>query len=293
MLRCAFLSMDSLAGYETSDPLLVAPMAAASWQVETVSWRDPSADWNRFDAVVVRTPWDYQDDLAGFTATLDTIDASRARLANDRALMGWNLDKRYLRDLAARGVATVPTHWADTFDAANVADTYAAFNTGEIVIKPTVAAGARDTFRLTPAALEAALPTLMRLFADRPHMIQPFAPDILTEGEFSLFYFGGRYSHAIRKIPKPGDFRVQEEHGGILSALTPDPALRAAADTAMNALDAPPLYARVDLVRWRTNPVLIEFELVEPSLYLDHDPRAPQRFVDAFLDWYKTQPPSS
>ena len=285
--------MDSLEGFETSDHLLATPMAAAGWQVERVSWRDPRADWNRFDAVVVRTPWDYQDDVAAFIATLGAIAASRARLANDRALMGWNLDKRYLRDLAARGVRAVPTRWIETFDAAATADAFAAFGVDEIVVKPAVAAGARDTFRLTSAALAAHGGTLARLFAARAHMIQPFVDTVVADGEFSLFYFGGRYSHAIRKVPKPGDFRVQEEHGGILTALDPNPALRAAGDAAMRALPAPPLYARVDLVLWQNAPVLIEFELVEPSLYLNFDAGSPQRFVDAFLDWYAALPTAS
>lgn len=110
---------------------------------------------------------------------------------------------------------------------------------------------------------------------------------IEDEGEVSLFYFGGTLSHAIVKRPKAGDFRVQEEHGGILERFTPGARWRDAGDTAMAALDTVPLYARVDLVTWNDAPTLIEFELVEPSLYFEFDAAASARFVDAFLAWFK------
>ena len=286
MPRCAFLTMDSLEGFQTSDHLLLAPMAEAGWPVEMVSWRDTGADWDRYDAVVVRTPWDYQDDPAAFLATLERIDASSARLANDLALMKWNLDKRYLRDLDGRGVAIVPTRWREVWDDAAADGAFAAFGVEEIVVKPVVAAGARDTFRLTRNALDLQRDTLARLFAHRAHMIQPFVTSVVTAGEYSLFYFGGALSHTIVKRPRPGDFRVQEEHGGILSRHTPDAALAAAGATALAALGAPPLYARADFVLWQDRPVMIEFELVEPSLYLDCDADAPARFVAAFLAWW-------
>jgi len=278
--------MDSLEGFSVSDHLLIPPMADAGWEVDEVSWRDTSADWDRYDAVIVRTPWDYQDDPDAFLAVLDRIDASRARLANDRALMKWNLDKRYLRELDGRGVPVVPTRWADTWHDETADAAFATFGTQEIVVKPVIAAGATDTFRLDPPTLDVRSPDLAALFADRPHMIQPFIPSVLDPGEYSLFYFLGRFSHAIVKRPKPGDFRVQEEHGGILEAVTPDDTLRAAGDAAMAALDAPPLYARVDLVLWQDRPVLIEFELVEPSLYFEFDADSPTRFVAAFVDWW-------
>ncbi len=283
---CAFLSMDSLDGFHTSDHLLIPPLNAAGWQVDQVSWRDPGADWDRYDAVVVRTPWDYQHDLAGFLAVLEQIDASRARLANDLGLMTWNLDKRYLRDLDARGIAIVPTRWFEDWRADDADAAFAAFDVDEIVVKPVVAAGAHDTFRLDRGALAQRAGELADLFAQRAHMIQPFAPSVLDPGEYSLFYFGGRLGHAIVKRPKPGDFRVQEEHGGLLAAHIPDAALTAAGDAAMAALDAAPLYARADFVLWRNRPVLIEFELVEPSLYLEFDDESPARFVAAFLDWW-------
>lgn len=169
--RVAFLSMDSLDGFNCSDHLLVPPFEKAGWRVDTVSWRDRLADWNRFAAVIVRSPWDYQDDPAAFMDVLGTIDASRARLANDLALMKWNLDKRYLRDVEARGLAIVPTLWAAEFDPTQAENAFDRFAVDTIVVKPVVAAGAADAFRLTRSAFAAQHETLARLFTKRPHMI--------------------------------------------------------------------------------------------------------------------------
>lgn len=287
MPRVAFLTMDSLDGFHCSDHLLHAPFEDAGWRVDAVSWRDPAADWDRYAAVIVRSPWDYQVDPGAFLRVLGKIDASRARLANDLALMTWNLDKRYLRDVAARGVAIVPTLWAEDWRDDDANEAFAAFGVNEIVVKPVVAAGAHDTFRLDRAALAAKQDALARLFANRLHMVQPFVASVLDPGEVSLFYFNGALSHAIVKRPKAGDFRVQEEHGGILAAFTPDAAFTSAGAAAMAALDTVPLYARVDLVMWNGAPALIEFELIEPSLYFEFDARSPVRFVRAFGDWYE------
>jgi hypothetical protein len=120
-------------------------------------------------------------------------------------------------------------------------------------------------------------------FANRPLLIQPFERNIVDEGEYSLIYFNGRLSHAILKVPKSGDFRVQEEHGGDIRAVTAEAALRAAGDAAMQAVGRPLLYGRVDLVRSGPTFRVMELELIEPALYLRMDPGAPARFADAIV----------
>ncbi len=152
-----------------------------------------------------------------------------------------------------------------------------------MVIKPVLSANADDTFRLTPAQLHDALPYLSQCFADRKLMIQPFVDNIAKEGEYSLFYFDGAYSHAIRKLPASGDFRVQEEHGGQLSLVTPEPAAQAVSQQALAAMPDTALYARIDLVRYQGSFRVIELELIEPSLYFQLDEASPVRFVNAFL----------
>ena len=284
---CAFLTMGDLGDFVTDDELAVEPFARRGWRVELVPWRDPAVDWDRFDAVVVRSPWDYQTYPAEFERTLVAIDQSRARLANDLATMRWNLNKRYLQDVEGRGVPIPPTLWRRGLAASELPRMFQQLATEEIVIKPVIGAGAADTFRLTlPQACDWAT-ELERVFAARNYIVQPFLPAVVEEGEFSLILFNGKLSHTILKTPKPSDFRVQEEFGSTIRPVNAKPALIAAATMAMDWIRPTPLYARVDLVRHQDRYLLMELELAEPSLYLRMDEGAPERFAVAFELWIR------
>lgn len=289
MPRCAFLTMDSLDDFFTYDELLEEPLAERGWTVDMVSWRDQTADWDRYDAVVIRSPWDYQDDPEAFMKVLETIDASSARLENKLEIVRWNISKTYLRDMEQQGITIVPTIWHEMW--ADMADPSALFGelqTEEIIIKPVVSANADHTYRLNRQALVENLSALQTTFAGRPFMIQPFVNSIVTEGEYSLFYFGKEYSHAILKKPGVGDFRVQEEHGGTLHAIEADEALLAAGRKCMGQITPLPLYSRIDFVRTDNDSyALMELELIEPSLYFNMDPDSPERFARVFAEWMK------
>ena len=282
MSRVALLTLDDRSAYVIDDDLAVTELRARGWQVEEVPWRRAGVDWRAFDAVVIRTTWDYQHDLDGFLAVLAGIEATGVTLANPAALVRWNARKTYLRDLAARGVAIVPTRWGTGLSAAEVRGWGDAFGCDECVVKPTVSANAHDTYRVARDPDEAAVAHLVERFAAREWMAQPFVRSVPTEGEYSVFYFGGARSHAIVKRPKAGDFRVQEEHGGLITGIAADDALVAAADRVMAALDTVPLQARVDLVGLDDGTLaLMELEAIEPSLYFRMEPRAAGRFADA------------
>ncbi|MEX2171843.1 MAG: hypothetical protein WD851_21160 [Pirellulales bacterium] len=285
---CAFLTMGDLGDYVTDDELAVEPFAQQGWQVEFVPWSDPTVDWNRFDAVVVRSTWDYQSNAGEFERTLVAIDRSRARLANELATMRWNLNKRYLRDLGTRGVPIPPTLWLHGLAASDLPAMFQQLRAEEIVIKPVVGAGAVDAFRLTLPQARDRGGELQRMFADRECMVQPFLPAVVEEGEFSLILFNGELSHTILKTPKPHDFRVQEEYGSTIRLVETEPALIAAAVAAMECVEPTPLYARVDFVRHQGRFVLMELELVEPSLYLRMDGESPERFAAAFERWMES-----
>jgi hypothetical protein len=279
MRRCCFLSMDDLGGYVSDDELAVPPLRELGWQIDTISWRDKTIDWNDFEAVIIRTPWDYQRDPAAFLNVLATIDASSARLENSLDIVKWNLNKGYLRELEAKGVNIVPTLWKERgIDKTDVDEWLRYFNTSVVVLKPTVSATAEFTYRLTGFK-----PELTEIFAEREYMVQPFMPNIVTEGEYSLFYFSGEYSHTILKTPKPLDFRVQEEHGGIITAVKPPEKVIETARSVFDLISPAPLYARIDLVRDDAdNFALMELELIEPALYFRMDEESPARFARAF-----------
>lgn len=261
----------------------IAPMEALGWQVETVPWREPAVAWDNFDAVYICTPWDYPDDPEGFLQLLATIDASRAILVNDLALVLWTLKKTYLRDLEDRGADIVPSTWYETFHRDDVAGFFARHDADKVVIKPLVGANAADTFVLADPVSDRFCSTLAATFHDRPFIVQPFIEAIRTEGEFSLFFLGGEYSHAILKTPGKGDFRVQEEHGAEISPVAPPMELVRVAERIVASVQPEPVYARADFVRDGTGRfLLMELELIEPSLYLRTNADAAERFAQAF-----------
>jgi hypothetical protein len=276
--------MSDLAGFVSDDELAAVLLRDRGWRVDSVPW-DADVNWDGYDLAVIRTTWDYHERQAGFQEVLAEIERSAAALHNGLDLVHWNLDKRYLLDLAQAGVPTVPTVFADCLNGLDeLAGHFLRFDSEEIVLKPVVNVNAFDTFRVPRAQYESYLTGLTAVFGNQPYLAQPFMTSICAEGEYSLIYFCGRFSHAICKKPKEGDFRVQEEYGGLITAVMPEPALLEAGHRALNYLDTAPLYARVDLVRDKEGAYLVmELELIEPSLYLRMDPGAPERFADALV----------
>lgn len=278
MSRCAFLGLGS-EPLVADDALAVGPLAALGIQVEWHDWRTRSVSWADFDCVVVRSTWDYQHHLPDFVATLASI-AAVTRLENDLSIIRRNVHKTYLADLAAAGVATVPT----TFFAEGLYEplqrSFETWATNELVVKPILGANGGDTFRLrvddVPGISQAET-----VFESRGCMVQPFQESIVTQGEHSLLYFGGTFSHAVAKVPASGEFRVQEDHGGTFRGIEPTTNELDVAERALAALGVAPLYARVDLVMGPRGWCVMEVELVEPSLYLAHGPEAPVAFARA------------
>lgn len=276
--------MNSLENYVSDDALAIPFLNELGWCVETVSWRDPAVEWNDFEGVIIRTPWDYQKSPGEFLEVLRRIDSSKARLENPLKIVEWNLSKQYLRELETQGIKIVPTIWHEKrADEGNFQKWLEHFRTDEIIIKPIISATAEFTYRLKTFASE-----LTEVFTNKPFMVQPFVPKIVSEGEFSLFYFGGNYSHTILKTPKEKDFRVQEEHGGIITQVEPSGKLLEAAQKVFKEISTELLYARIDFVRDSSDDFcLMELELIEPALYLRMDKNAPERFAKTINDWMK------
>ena len=285
--KVGFLSMNSLENFYTYDKLLIEPMKTFGWIAEEISWRNENVNWKNYDAVIIRSTWDYQNDLKKFISVLEKINNS-THLENDLDLMKWNMNKNYLFDLEKKGVKIVNTIWEKSFNPKLVHEYFDILNSDDIIIKPNISANADNTFRLTKKSLNEHLPNLKRIFAVREFMVQPFLKNIIDEGEYSLFYFGGYFSHSVLKKPKENDFRVQEEHGGIIKAITPTKEKITIAENIIKKLSTIPLYARIDLVRTTRNDyALMELELIEPSLYLNTDTQSPERFAKAFNEKMK------
>ncbi len=249
-------------------------------------WNRADVDWKRYDLVAIRSTWDYQHHADAFLATLAAIEASGVRLENSLEIVRWNMRKTYLRDLQARNVPVVPTHWRERLDRGELLPLFEAAESEETIIKPVISGNAQGAWRLNRASAKVQATEIETYFADRAVMMQPFEPGIVNEGEYSLFYFNCEHSHSILKVPKNGDFRVQEEYGSEIRAVSAEPALLAAGAAAIRAIGKKLLYARVDLVRHGDEFRVMELELVEPALYLRMDPGAPERFADAVVSLF-------
>lgn len=283
MRHCAFLTTDRLEGFVTDDALTVEPLRELGWNVDHVSWRRPDVAWDRYDAVVIRSTWDYHKAPDEFLRALEAIDRA-SRLANPLELVQWNARKTYLRELADRGLPVVPTIWETGPSAERVRGLFDELGTDEIVIKPVVSASAFDTYRLRRDPDRGA--EMAEVFAGREVMAQPFLRSIVEEGEHSVFFFAGEYSHAVLKSPKEQDFRVQEEHGGLIREVDPPASLVELGHDILGSLPRRPLYARVDLVRLDAGGyALMELELIEPSLYFRTSPGSARRFAEALSAW--------
>jgi glutathione synthase/RimK-type ligase-like ATP-grasp enzyme len=287
--RVALLSTDNLENFFTYDKLLIEPMKNIGWIAEEVSWRNKNINWSDYDAVIVRSTWDYQNDSEKFVGVLEKIN-DVSHLENDIDLMKWNMNKNYLFDLEQKDVKIINTIWEKSFNPDLSDEYFEKLNTDEIIIKPNISANADNTFRLTKEKLKYNLKVLEKTFNDREFMVQPFLNSIIEEGEYSLFFFNGKFSHSVLKKPKENDFRVQEEHGGDIQPFKVSSELIMIAEDIINKLSTIPLYGRVDLVRNNHNKfALIELELIEPSLYLNKDDQSPFRFVKAFEEKFANQ----
>lgn len=286
MKNCAFLTMDREDGFVIDDALAHEPLAELGWRVSPLSWKQTGIPWNDFDAVIIRSTWDYPEDVNFFLEVLEEI-SSVSSLANPMSLVRWNLAKTYLRDLEHQGIRLVPTTWANKIDEASLMACHGLFNSDEIVVKPVIGANGEDTFRISDSGSARDLSDIIKRFQGRACMVQRFMPDILTEGEYSLFYFGCEFSHAILKTPAASEFRSQEERGARIQSVVPEELLLVRGQQVLNTITPAPLYARIDFVRDAEGEfVVMELELIEPSLYLRMHPLASARFARAIDNWF-------
>jgi len=284
-----------LPAWEVDDRHLHDALRARGIRFELPVWDDPAVDWRRYTAVLVRTTWDYQDKLPAFRAWVDRA-AAATRLLNPPHVLHWNTDKHYLRDLQRAGVGLAPTCWLDRGARVDLPGLLRGLGCREGFLKPCVGATARETLRfpVDEAGIARAAAHLARLLPHEDFMLQPFLPAVLDRGEWSAIFVGGAITHCVRKIPVPGDYRVQDDFGARDEPYVPTAAERAAAEHAMAQATArggpcpgadggPLLYGRTDFLWTGDGCVLTELELVEPSLFFRHGPAAAERLVDSWL----------
>jgi len=280
-LRLAFATWTRRPELTADDARAAEALGRRGHRVTPVPWDAREVAWTAFDAVVVRSVWDYHLRPAEFLRWVGAVEAAGTPLLNPPVVLRWNHHKSYLRDLADRGVETVPTIWLPRGASPDLAGLLAARGWSEAVVKPAVSASAHETWVIPGAPTADDQRRLGALLETREALVQPLLPEVRSPGEWSLVFFGGAFSHALLKRPRPGDFRVQEELGGRADPVDPPPHLVAQAERVLAAAPAPCLYARVDGVERAGRLVLMELELIEPVLYFGAAAAAPDRFASA------------
>ena len=271
MKKICLLSCQSLDGYIVDDELLVRELEqSGEYTVTTIPW-DNEADWSVFDLVIIRTTWDYAQRPKEFLKKITEI-SSQARLCNSPNVVEWNIHKGYLNELALKGAKLVPTHM---FKFPGPIDVPHDWQHEKLIIKPAISAGSFKTMIVTREELKKET-LLAELFAG-DWMLQPFLEEI-KKGEISLHFFDKKFSHGIIKIPKEGDFRVQEEFGGNIKPFAPDAELLKLGQDIVNLIPFELLYARVDMLAYQGNYLLMELELIEPALYFSTNSQAVKNF---------------
>ena len=264
------------------DALCAGSLRARGVGVEAVPWDRPDVAWERYAAVVIRSTWDYHQRPDAFRAWLDALQARRALVWNPVPMLRWNMDKRYLLPLGAQ-LPVIPTELVEAAGATTLAEVLAHRGWREVVVKPAISASGEDTWRTGAERAGADEPRFQALLRRGPVLLQPFIAAIENEGEWSLVYFQGRFSHGILKTPAAGEFRVQKQHGGHSRSQRPPDAVLADAGAILAAVEEPWLYARVDGCVVEGAFLLMELELLEPALELWADPGAPVRFAEAII----------
>lgn len=280
-MTVAFVTCRDMPKPDLDEPALLDALARVNVEAERHAW-DADVDWATFDLVVLRTPWDYVGRFDEFRTWMRRA-ADLTKVLNPPAIVEWNLHKRYLFDLEAAAVPIVPTRMVAQHGPFPYQRAALRRFEGEVVIKPAIGIGAFGAARLE-AGTEEAFAHLEALAILGDVLIQPMIPSVAEHGEVSIIHLGGEYSHALRKVPAAGDFRVQDHHGGIIVDHAPSSAeLAVAAEallTATSETGLRPLYGRVDLVEM-AGPVVMELELVEPELFLRLAPGSADRFAAA------------
>ena len=258
----------------TEDQLVMDALEKQGLKTHKVAWSNSSFDWTKTRFALFRTTWDYAEKFTSFSDWLMDVSL-KTKLINDYATIVWNLDKHYFQDLQEAGVNVVETYFIEPGDKRTLKELHDELGWKQSVLKPAISASAKDTFRLSSHNIPQHEKLYARLINDESMMLQPFQRDVIERGELSLMIIGGEYTHAVLKVAKPGDFRVQDDFGGTVEDYTPTQSEIDLAIAAVNACDSLPVYARVDIINDNDgNPAVSELELVEPEMWFRKNEKA-------------------
>ena len=262
------------------DRPLIGAFAEIGLEAEPVQWDDAGVDWREYDALVLRSTWDYHLRVSEFERWLSLLDRERVPLWNPTAVVRWNMHKGYLQGLQQAGILIPGTRWLPRGRAVALGGLLAGATWTEAIVKPAISASATKTSLVhidSPADAE----RFAALLGEGDVLVQEVVPEVARDGEWSLMFIGASYSHAVLKKPRPGDFRVQQELGGTADPATAPSVVIAAAERVAAQIPGRWLYARIDGVVTERGFMLMEAECIEPLLFFEYASGAYERFASA------------
>jgi glutathione synthase/RimK-type ligase-like ATP-grasp enzyme len=256
------------------------------------SWDDPDFDWSSTKYALFRTTWDYFDRFPEFSKWLEAT-SKKTKFINSKKLIYWNIDKHYLQDLSIAGVTIPKTYFVEKGTQISLKEAYyhtveeLKFKPSTFILKPCVSGAARHTYKIQKESIEDFEGIFKQLIAEEAMMLQEFQENIVKEGEISMMVFNGEFTHAVLKIAKPGDFRVQDDFGGTVHQIEPSTAQIDFATSVVHAAPELPIYARVDIFKDNSgNWALAELEIFEPELWFRLNPKAAAILAQSIVKMY-------
>lgn len=283
MKRIVFVTCSTRPGFAEDDLPAVQALEATGAVVTPLPWDGDFNPWTAFDAVVLRSTWNYHLHPEKFLMWLSQLQTQNANVFNAADVVRWNIDKNYLKELSRKGIPVPPTVWLAKGSDSNLLQVLKENGWNRAVVKPTISATAHNTFQTSVETAAAQQEKFTSNLKSHDLMVQQFMAEVAEEGEWSLIFFNKQFSHAVLKKPKAGDFRVQENYGGTTAAIAPPQVAIEQAKEILKLVKEPLLYTRVDGVISNGRFVLMELELIEPVLFLQTAHEAAKRFADTIL----------
>ncbi|MDA9555314.1 hypothetical protein N9R54_03680 [Pelobium sp.] len=284
-MKIAYITYQNIGKYTSSiedeDSILLNFLIKKGLLITEEIWDDETVNWTEYSHAILKSPWDYFDKFPAFIKWLNKIEQLNIKLLNPYHIIKWNSDKHYLQDIAKAGLDVVPTQFCEKNTLPSLSPYFDFFKTDELVIKPSVSGGSKNTFRFNPNNVSQIEASIHQLLKEEAFMIQPFLPEIAKYGEWSFVFFNGKYSHCLLKKAKSGDFRVQHYLGGTIHPQQPTNQQIQIAKAYVQQFAKGCLYARIDGVEVGDKFLLMELELIEPFLFLFTHPEAKEHYYEA------------
>tara|TARA_B100000579_G_scaffold432896_1_gene450628 strand:+ start:40 stop:933 length:894 start_codon:yes stop_codon:yes gene_type:complete len=269
------------------DNLLKIALEKKGLKVCKKDWADKNFNWHNTKYAIFRTTWDYFEKFNEFFKWIEATK-HKTNFINSSNIINWNIDKHYLQDLANKGINIAPTQFIEKNERITLKEIFKKTKWKEVVIKPAISGAARHTYRIKINNHLKYENIFQQLIKNECMLFQEFQNNIVTSGEISLIMINGKYTHAVKKIAKKGDFRVQDDHGGKVEKYTANQKEIIFAENCLKAAPSMPIYARVDIVYDNKNkPSLCELELIEPELWFRNNPEAANLLAEEILQIIK------